>query len=139
MRHETDGWFGDGTANVQVPVVSPLPDDARFVVQSVPATMTAGQQYNITVRMRNSGATTWTASAGYQLVSQRPQGNTTWGISAVNLPAALPNVRPGGELLFTFTVTAPPMGGDCAFEWRMVRNGLGFGDFTPVVTIRVVP
>jgi hypothetical protein len=37
--------------------------DAAFVSQSVPSSMTAGQQYSVSVRMRNLGTMTWTAAA----------------------------------------------------------------------------
>src|SRR5438309_1098905 len=93
------------TADVVVGVVSPLRDDASFVIQSVPAKMIAGQSYDVAIRMRNSGASTWTAAGGYKLLAQRPQGGTQWGVGALDLSASLTSVLPNGEAIFTFRVT----------------------------------
>jgi hypothetical protein len=136
MLKEPGGWFGSATASIQVPVVSPILDDARFVVQNVPATMVACQLYSVSVTMRNAGATTWSDAGGYQLVAQRPQGNCGWGVSGVPLPSST-SVLPNGQVEFKFYVIAPTMPGNYTFEWRMTRNGLGFGDFTPATTVTV--
>ena len=101
--------------------------------------MTAGQSYDVAIRMRNSGASTWMAAGGYKLLAQRPQGGTQWGIGAVDLPASLTSVLPNGEAIFTFRVTAPSTPGGYTFEWQMAHNGLGFGDFSPATPITVVP
>jgi hypothetical protein len=83
--------FGDSSADI---VISVLPSSAinesRFVIQSVPTTMVKGQQYYVTVKMRNAGTTTWTKTDGYKLVSQTPIDNMIWGISRVDLPASVP-------------------------------------------------
>jgi hypothetical protein len=58
-------------------------NDSRFMIQSVPATLTmvAGQPYSVSIKMKNVGTTTWTAANGYKLVSQGPVDNSIWGIS----------------------------------------------------------
>jgi hypothetical protein len=113
-------------------------NESRFEIQSVPLTMTAGQSYPVSIRMRNAGVTSWTAANGYKLVSQRPQGNLTWGISGVDLPVSLAQVLPNGVAAFSFTVKAPSTPGTYIFEWRMAQNGVGFGDFSPDTTVTVV-
>src|SRR4051794_39487115 len=113
--------------------------DSRFVTQSVPPTltMTAGQPYSVSIKMRNVGTATWTAAGGYQLVAQRPVDNATWGVNRVPLPVSVP---PGGDVTFDFTVTAPNTPGTYNFEWRMAQTQLltGFGDFSPVLQMTVV-
>ena len=86
--------------------------------------------------MKNAGTTTWTAAAGYKLVSQSPIDNTTWGISRVELPASVP---PGSEVTFAFTITAPATGGTYRFGWRMSQNLAGFGDFSPDIQFTIAP
>ena len=49
----------------------------------VPSTMAAGSSATVTVWMQNTGTTTWTSAGGYELGSQRPQDNVTWGLSRV--------------------------------------------------------
>jgi RHS repeat-associated protein len=113
---------------------------AAFVSQSVPATMTAGQAYAVTVTMLNQGTTTWTPGQAYRLGSQNPQDNTTWvNPNRVNL---LPgdSVSPGATTTFSFVVTAPSNPGSYNFQWRMVQDGVGwFGALTPNVAVQVVP
>jgi hypothetical protein len=79
-------------------------NQAGFSSQSVPTTMTAGAVYTVTVRMFNSGTTTWSSSTSHALGAQNPQDNGTWGGSRVGMAG---NVAPGQTATFTFQVTAP--------------------------------
>ena len=111
-------------------------DDASFVSYTgVPSRMAAGSSATVTVRMQNTGTTTWTSADGYQLGSQRPQDNVTWGLSRVSLPSA---VAPNGTVDFTFAITAPARVKGHNFRWRMLRGADGwFGDKTELVAIEV--
>ncbi len=85
---------------------------ATFVSQSVSATMTAGAVYTVTVRMNNSGTTTWYNASAYSLGSRNPYDNGTWGGGRVALPGPIP---PGSTATFTFNVTAPATAGSYNF------------------------
>ena len=127
-------WFGDRTDNVSVTVLSPS-NQSEFVSQSVPAIMTGGEAYNVTIKMKNIGNTTWEAGTGYKLGSQNPQDNTRWGTSRAYLTNSVP---PGGTAVFTFPVTAPGKAGSYNFQWRMLREGVEwFGQYTPNLVISV--
>jgi C1A family cysteine protease len=107
--------------------------EAVFVSQSVPAATVPGQNYDVSVTMRNVGIQTWTPQRGYKLGSQNPQDNTTWGLSRVNLPGP---VAPWQEATFPFSVTAPPT--PSHFQWRMLQEEVGwFGSATPNVLIAI--
>ena len=112
------------------------PDDASFVSYAdVPSTMAAGSSATVTVRMQNTGTTTWTSADGYALGSQRPQDNVTWGLSRVSLPG---DVAPNATVDFTFAITAPATVQGHKFSWRMVRGASGwFGDKTELHEITV--
>jgi C1A family cysteine protease len=106
-------------------------NEAVFVQQTVPAAVRAGQQYNITVIMRNTGLQTWTNARGYGLISQSPEGNSDWGVANVALPG---QVRPWQDVTFQFPLTAPAP--PAHLQWRMNRNGVGsFGATTPDVVV----
>jgi hypothetical protein len=110
----------------------PTVNNAAFVSQTVPDAMTTGQFTPVTVRMRNTGTTTWTSGAGYALGD--PAGNV-WGIASVPLPA---NVPPGGEVTFAFALVPPAPPGHRAFQWRMLQNSVGwFGEPSASVNIMV--
>ena len=127
-------YFGALTPNVVVRV-GELANDARFIAQSVPATMVAGQLYDVTVTMRNSGANAWTAAELYRLSSQRPEDNDTWGTARVELERT---TAAGANATFRFTVTAPPAPGAYDFQWRMIQDGVAwFGEFTSNVVVQV--
>ncbi len=97
--------------------------------------MAAGSSATVTVRMQNTGTTTWTSASGYQLGSQRPQDNVTWGLSRVALAS---DVAPNGTVDFTFAITAPATVKAHKFRWRMLRGTSGwFGDKTEIVPIEV--
>jgi YD repeat-containing protein len=100
--------------------------------------MAAGGSYSVSVTMKNTGSTPWTAPRLYRLGSQSPQDNFTWGMSRVYLTS---DVLPGANATFNFSVIAPlgmparPSGGGgthYAFQWRMVQDGVAwFGDPGP--------
>ena len=117
---------------ITAPPSVPEAQAALFIAQGVPAAMTTGQTYNVSVSMRNTGSATWTQAAGYQLalVSQ----GINWGTSAAALPG---EVTPGSAVTFSFTVTAPATNGYDAFQWRMEQQGAGrFGEAS---ANRVIP
>lgn len=112
-------------------------NSAGFVSQTMPTSMTAGQQYNATVTMTNNGTTTWSANSTYKLGTQNPQDNTTWtGSNRVNLPTS---VAPGQQYTFTIPVTAPAAG-TYNFQWKMLQEGDGFfGAASTNVSVSVNP
>lgn len=127
---------------IVTPTATPTPppapvNDASFISQTVPTTMTAGQSYQASITMQNTGTTTWTSNALYRLGSQNPQDNGTWVTAArINLPASK---APGEQAVFNFTVTAPATAGTYNFQWKMVQDGVEwFGAYTLNVSITVV-
>jgi RHS repeat-associated protein len=126
--------------NIRLEVVRDF-NAAAFVSQNVPATMTAGESYPVTVSMLNQGTTTWTTANGYVLGSQSSQDNptnTTWGTQRVYL-AAGETIPPGGSKTFSFQVVAPSSPGSYNFQWQMVQEGVEwFGAKTPNIAVQVV-
>ena len=137
MFEEAVEWFGDFTPNVAITVGTGTTsaNNAHYISQTVPTSLTAGSQCAVSITMTNTGTKTWSTS--HRLGSQNPQDNTTWGIGRVLL---LNNVSPGSEVTFSFTVTAPTTPGTYNFQWRMLEEMVEwFGDFTPNVAITVEP
>ncbi len=131
---DTDG--GTATLSFGIAVEALAMDDAAFVSQAaVPEKMAAGAEAVVTVRMKNTGTTTWTRASGYALGSQRSDDNERWGLKRVSPPA---DVAPDATVDFTFTITAPTEVGRQGFRWRMVRGADGwFGRKTELRTIEV--
>ncbi len=131
---DTDG--GTATLSFGIAVEALALDDAAFVSQTaVPEKMAAGSEAVVTVRMKNTGTTTWTQASGYALGSQRPDDNERWGLKRVSPPA---DVAPDATVDFTFTITAPTEVGRPGFRWRMARGADGwFGRKTDLRTIEV--
>lgn len=118
---------------ITAPPSVPETQAALFIAQGVPAEMTTGQTYSVSVSMRNTGSVTWTQAAGYQLALVAQGIN--WGTSAAPLPG---EVTPGSEVTFNFTVTAPPVPGYDAFQWRMEQQGMGrFGEASANLVVPV--
>jgi hypothetical protein len=140
MLREGVAWFGDLSSNTVITVnPATAAPNAEFVSHSVPTTVNAGQQYSVSVTMRNSGGTTWTPGSFHRLGSNNPYDNTTWGMNRVAL-ASGDSIAPGQQKTFTWTVTAPGTAGVYNFQWRMLREGVTwFGDISPNVAITVNP
>ncbi|HYE98434.1 MAG TPA: NBR1-Ig-like domain-containing protein, partial [Planctomycetota bacterium] len=140
MRESGVEWFGASSPNVAVVVSAPPTqtpaDDADFVSQNVPSTMTAGQTYSVTVVFKNVGTATWTSAAGYTLTSRNATGNTTWGMSSVPL-AGTDSIAPNQQKTFTWTVTAPAAAGTYDFQWSLMKGTTSFGDTSPNVAVVV--
>ncbi len=145
VTYDFAGWSDEGgaTHDITTPegdatytaVFTPRTNEAAFVSQSVPATMTAGQSYEVSVTLRNDGGNTWTEAEAYSLGAQNPQDNVTWGLNRVQMPG---EVAPGEEVTFGFPVTAPPTPGTYDFQWRMVQEYVQwFGDYTPGASVEV--
>ncbi len=111
-------------------------DSAQFISQNVPLEMVAGEEYTVSVTMKNTGSSIWPVSGNWKLGSQ-PGGDTTWGMTRVLVSGS--DVAPDGEHTFTWTVTAPPSAGDYNFQWRMVDESVcWFGDLTQNVAVTVL-
>ncbi len=128
-------WFGDASTSRAITVTSPPADKARFVSYSgLPSSMTAGSTKTVTVTMKNTGTTTWTAGAGYKLGSHTSAATPPWGLRQVALSGS---VAPNESHAFTFTMTAPSTAGSYGFGWRMLRGTKWFGWASPSETITV--
>jgi RHS repeat-associated protein len=111
-------------------------ESAQFSSQNILSyTMNVGQQQNITVYFKNTGSTTWSSGAGYSMISQNPANNTTWTPS--NSVAIAQTVVPNGTASFYFTIYAPPTAGIYNLQWRMAKNGVGFGDLSANAQITI--
>ena len=130
MRYYDNGW--DARASLSWSFTPYL--SAAYVSQSVPASMTTGQSYSVSVTFRNTGSVTWTSATSFSLGSQNAPDNTNWGLNRVNLPAS---VSPGNQVTFNFSVTAPAAG-TVNFQWKMVQDSwTWFGELTPNVAVSV--
>jgi predicted MPP superfamily phosphohydrolase len=111
-------------------------NNAEFVSQLIPP-MTPGEKANVSVTMRNTGTTNWTFNDNYNLGSQNPQNNSTWGFNRVPLNEN-EAVEPGNIKTFHFEVTAPQNKGTYKFQWRMMREGVEwFGNTSQTQDINI--
>ena len=113
----------------------PVFNASTFVEQSVPASMTAGQSYEIHVTIKNTGFNPWTTTGLYRLAQLAEAQD--WGIERVELPSTV--VSPGSIVTFAFKVRAPEAAGTHSFHWGMVQEGVAFfGESAPEVSINVL-
>ncbi|MDZ7744334.1 MAG: NBR1-Ig-like domain-containing protein [Candidatus Saccharibacteria bacterium] len=90
-------------------------------VTSYPASVKRGERFSATVRVSNSGDTTWDPEENYRLGSQNPQDNWNWGTNRIDLPR---RVSPGSSLDITESFTAPSSAGTHQFSWKMIQEGV---------------
>jgi hypothetical protein len=137
MLREGVAWFGDMSTNAVVAVSGGGVPNATFVSHSVPTSMVAGQQYSVSVTMRNTGGTTWTPSGFYRLGAVNWYDNVTWGMNRVAM-ASGESIAPNQTKTFTWTVTAPSSAGTYNFQWRMVQDGvMWFGPMSTNAAVTV--
>jgi hypothetical protein len=101
-------------------------DNARFVSQTVPDNLAAGQTYNLIVTFENNGTNPWTPN-DYRLkiltVDAKPIN--IWGIDEIPLAQT---VEVGHSISFEIKITAPRTEGSYVFETQMTRSGNYFGE-----------
>jgi len=116
-------------------------NNSKFVSQSVPTTMMASHSYPVSVKMLNTGSTTWTqtnTSTPWALAMPNtyPTDSSIWGL--VRVPHA-GDVLSGQPSNNQFTVTAPATPGTYQFQWVMAQDFVEwFGPLTPNTAIEVV-
>lgn len=117
------------------PNITPTPiicDNSEFVADvSIPdgASVAAGQEFQKTWRIKNTGSCTWTT--GYYLqfaYGEQFNGTATY---------LTQEVLPGQEVEITVLMRAPATSGSYSGYWRMVNNNrYGFGEiFTILITV----
>ncbi|GEM_PF-2021507 len=133
-------WSSASQARQVIPASRLFPElrnDAVVVSQVVPRAMLPGASAPVTVTMRNTGLSTWTAALEYRLGAQNPQDTTLWGDGRTHLQNT-DVVRPGETVTFAFNITAPMTPGLYNFQRRMLREGVAwFGETTPNVVVAV--
>ena len=103
-------------------------DAAELVTSDVPATLACGEQRSVSIVMKNSGTTSWTAADGYKLGAvddSDPLYSTD-----VRVPLGPDDVvSPGQTHAFSFELVAPAAPGSYTTDWRMVKELVHwFGD-----------
>jgi RHS repeat-associated protein len=127
------------TAAIQGPQTTT--NGATYVTQDVPATMNAGQTYDVAVTLRNTGTSRWTTSENFLLGAVNPVDGTAWKVvgspdGRVRLPR---EVAPNETVNVVFKVVAPSAPGVHNFQRRMLQHGGDwFGDSTTNVAVNVV-
>jgi hypothetical protein len=115
----------------------PLPasDNAQLVAANLPDAIDSGESVTVSLTFRNTGATTWTAAAGYKLGAARDRDS--FALPRQELAAA-ESVAPGGQKTFSFELAAPAAAGLYVTRWQMLREGHAwFGDLlSQRVTVR---
>jgi len=89
---------------------------------TAPASVTIGQNFNVTVTMQNNGSTVWTPSGAnnYHLLVS-PWSATPW--SNARTPV-VSNIAPGGSYTFTLPVTAPATAGTYTLGTQMLQENV---------------
>ena len=105
----------------------------EYVSDTIPATMTATQSYNVSITFRNRGVL-WTTARGFRLGAVGDSDPFT----AFNRVDISGEVRPGATYTFNFTMTAPATPGTYTTDWRMVRDGVAWFGATHSEPVTVV-
>ncbi len=120
-----------------VPTPAPIDNKSSFVSQTtVPAKVTPGQKFEVTVIMKNDGNTAWTPG-NYSLRPLEKSGDllaNAWGIDKVDVAASY---APTTTAPFVIKATAPSNPGTYAFFWRMHSQSALFGASTTLVEVVV--
>ena len=105
-----------------IEVAAAVANNAAIVSDTIPATMTAGQSYDVTVTVRNTGTSTWTQANGYKLGAVG-DSDPFCAFTRVDL-APSDSIAMNQEKTFSFTMTAPSTPGTYTTDWRMLREGV---------------
>ncbi|MDN4037291.1 RHS repeat-associated core domain-containing protein [Massilia sp. YIM B02443] len=139
MLREDLHWFGQILSRTVTVTAPPPVYDAQITNATIPAQMSAGGTYNVSLTFKNTGNVTWT-QPGYLIGTSSPYDNQIFGPNRVGLNVA--SVAPGQSATFNFQVKAPSATGNYAFDWGMLwEHNLRFGPTTraTVAVVAAVP
>ncbi len=113
-------------------------NNSIFISQVVPSTVNTNETFTVSITFKNTGNTIWypTGTEPYNLGSQSPQDNFTWGTNRMSIPNT---VAPDEQVTITADLSAPSTAGIYDFQWRMVQEAVEwFGEMSDLVSIEVV-
>ena len=96
-------------------------DNANIISNTIPASMSAGRQYYVSVTVKNEGITDWQESQGYKLGAVNDSDPFAGTRHYLN-PGE--TVATDATRTFWFLMTAPTNTGTYTTDWRMVREGV---------------
>jgi hypothetical protein len=140
-----NAFFGEPSANISVRVSGPeikkdepniIENNSLFMSQKVQSEMDAGQTYDVTVTMKNSGITTWKTGEYKLKVSTTGADNAlnAWTVANVELSN---DIIASSEVTFSFKVTAPGKSGVYNLQCQLVKDGIFFGQPSTNVVVNV--
>src|ERR1700752_1317453 len=114
MLQELVHWFGAyaPSGGYTISVVAPVDNAAVVSTSGIPTTMLTGQVATVSITMKNTGTTTWTAATNYKL----GDGSATPGQFGPARELLSASVPPNGQYTFTFNITAPTTAGTYTFS-----------------------
>jgi hypothetical protein len=138
-----NAFFGEPCTTIPIKVIGSVPppvsdlvtDNAKFVSQTVPGSMEAGQTYDVIVTMKNTGTVTWNPGENRLKISTKGADNTgNWSVANVELSSP---VYSGTDVTFSFKVTAPDKEGYYNFQSQIVKAEKFFGEPSTNVIVNV--
>jgi len=93
----------------------------EYVSDTIPTTMIPGQNYAVSITLRNRGVV-WNTTRGFNLGAAGDSDPFT----ATTRHAVSGEVRPGQTYTFNFTLTAPLVSGPYTTDWQMLREGVAW-------------
>src|SRR4029079_9476863 len=113
-------WFGYAGVWFQINVTAPQ-NNAAYVSDTIPASMTVGQSTTVNVTFQNNGDTTCTKANGYKLGAVGDSDPFAGGRQDL---ADTDAIAPGQQKTFAFTFTAPVTAGTYTTDWQMLRENV---------------
>jgi len=120
---------------------STSPDNAQIVSDTIPTSMTAGQQRSVSVTVKNTGETCWNSRNFWRLGAVGDSDPFYGGGCRVYMASDSDRVMPNQQYTFTFTLTAPSTPGTYTTDWRMVHELIRWfgGTLTKQVQVTAAP
>lgn len=124
---DSSSWITSNTVTFYTEDVDlSIYNNAELVNSSVPDTMIVGQEYSVSVTMKNTGTEKWKdinnlAFGDYALGSY----DNVWGTNN-RISVGSDEILPGAQKTFVWTVKAPVNPGTYYFQWKMLKIGTGW-------------
>ena len=126
---------GEIPVSQTIPINSLIsPDNAQIISDNIPLTMTTGQQYSVSVTVKNTGETYWNAET-FKLGAVG-EFDPFYPTSRVTMTPG-DTVAPNQQKTFTFTMTAPNFPGTYKTDWQMVHERIRWFGATTSKTITI--
>lgn len=135
MLKEGHAWFGPMLFKT-INVAGKAALSYELVSENIPSVMEPGKTYNVSLKLKNTGAETWTASNKHRLgLDYVSESYKLFGLEGRAYLNSNTSIKSGETATFNLTIKAPTTVGNYSLDFKMLKEGVTW--FGPTINKKI--